>query len=282
MPDRKLLLISFYQWFMCFPFESLPLTVLEEYVRKVRQYVVNREWGNIRAGRRRNHFPFHVWLAQNWIGQRDYLAADVCKKIAHSPQKLLIEKIAHKICSQWANLLWAKICSINLLTENQICSRRINFAHGELWTALQSTCNLSMYAWHNFYLHTNCSKRRKFAHSKEKLLTKIKFAPSKNLLKFAHRICLQHRKNAHDEKPCRLGWINTMAKCFVSSQSEHGWRAPLNGLSRNGWNVLGRTFQYEILVSQTHRCIYVYVMWIHDNMIRRTEDTGYGAYSEFV
>jgi hypothetical protein len=22
-------------------------------------------------------FPFHVWLAQNWIGQRDYLAADV-------------------------------------------------------------------------------------------------------------------------------------------------------------------------------------------------------------
>ena len=34
-----------------------------------------------------------------------------------------------------------------------------------------------------------------------------------------------------------------MAKCFVSSQSEHGGRAPLNGLSRNGWNVLGRTFQ---------------------------------------
>jgi hypothetical protein len=33
-----------------------------------------------------------------------------------------------------------------------------------------------------------------------------------------------------------------MAKCFVSSQSEHGWRAPFNGLSRNGWNVLGRTF----------------------------------------
>ncbi len=44
-----------------------------------------------------------------------------------------------------------------------------------------------MYAWHDFYLHTNCSKRIKFAHSKEKLLTKIKFAPSKNLLKkFAH------------------------------------------------------------------------------------------------
>jgi hypothetical protein len=34
-----------------------------------------------------------------------------------------------------------------------------------------------------------------------------------------------------------------MAKCFVSSQSDNGWCAPLNGLSRNGWNVLGRTFQ---------------------------------------
>jgi hypothetical protein len=44
--------------------------------------------------------------------------------------------------------------------------------------------------------------------------------------KFAHRICWQHRKTAQDEKPCRLGWINTMAKCLASSQSEHGWRAP--------------------------------------------------------
>jgi hypothetical protein len=73
---------------------------------------------------------------------------------------------------------------------------------------------------------------------------KINFAQSKNLLqKFAHRICLQHRKTAHDEKPCRLGWINTMAKCLASSLSEHGWRAPLNnGLRHNGWNVLGQTF----------------------------------------
>jgi hypothetical protein len=97
----------------------------------------------------------------------------------------------------------------------------------------------------------NCSKQRNFAQSKEKLLTKIKFAQSKNLLKkFAHsrnllaaEICSQHRKTAHDEKPCQLRWINTMAKCLASSQSEHGWRALLNGLSQNGWNVLGRTFQ---------------------------------------
>jgi hypothetical protein len=89
----------------------------------------------------------------------------------------------------------------------------------------------------------NCSNRRKFAHSKENLLTKIKFAQSKNLLKkFAHRICSQHRKTAHNDHPCRLGWINTMAKCLASSKPEHDWRAPLNGLSRYGWNVLGRTF----------------------------------------
>jgi hypothetical protein len=36
-------------------------------------------------------FLLDVWLAQNWIGQRDYLAADVCKKIDHSPRKLLRE-----------------------------------------------------------------------------------------------------------------------------------------------------------------------------------------------
>jgi hypothetical protein len=89
---------------------------------------------------------------------------------------LLREKNAHEICSQWANFLWAKICSINLLTENQICSRRI--MNCPLFF-LQS----SMDAWHDFYLHTNCSKRRKYAHSNEKLLTKIKFAQSKNLLK---------------------------------------------------------------------------------------------------
>jgi hypothetical protein len=80
--------------------------------------VVNRELGNIRAGRRRNHFPFHVWLAQNWIGQRDYLAADVCKKFAHSPRKLLIEKN----CSQNLLTMSKFIVSKNLLNK---------FAHGE-------------------------------------------------------------------------------------------------------------------------------------------------------
>jgi hypothetical protein len=78
-----------------------------------------------------------------------------------------------------------------------------------------------------------CSQWRKTAHKKQICIQQ----------KFAHRICSQHRKTAHEEKPCRLGWINTMAKCLASSQSEHGWRAPLNGLSHNGWNVLGQTFQ---------------------------------------
>jgi hypothetical protein len=100
----------------------------------------------------------------------------------------------------------------------------------------------------------------KIAQSKENLLTikknclqKSNFLrariSSKNCSqqKFAHRICLQHRKTAHNEEPCWLGWINTMAKCLASSQLAHGWRAPLNGLCCNGWNMLGRTvlMKYE-------------------------------------
>jgi hypothetical protein len=127
---------------------------------------------NTICGRRRNHFPFYVCLAQNWIGQRDSLAADVCKK-----------------------LLTALVnCSQNLLTENQFCSWRINFAHGESWIALHSTCNLSMDAWHNYYLHTNCSKRRKFAHSKKNCSRKSNLPRaricSKNLL--TAEICSQN------------------------------------------------------------------------------------------
>jgi hypothetical protein len=96
-----------------------------------------------------------------------------------------------------------------------------------------------------------CSQYRKTAHENQ-ICSEEEFA-QKNFSqqKFAHRICLQHRKTAHDEKPCRLGWINTMAKCFVSSQSEHGWRAPLNGLSGNGWNVLGRTFLQRLQTTST-------------------------------
>ena len=70
-------------------------------------------------------FLFHVWLAENWIGQRYYLAADVCKKLLTVQENCSENRIAHKICSQWASLLWAKICSINLHTENQFRSQRI-------------------------------------------------------------------------------------------------------------------------------------------------------------
>jgi hypothetical protein len=54
----------------------------------------------------------------------------------------------------------------------------------------------------------------------------------------------------------RLGWINTMAKCLATSQSEHGWRAPINGLSHSGWNVLGQTFLYVriILIIYSVQC----------------------------
>jgi hypothetical protein len=88
-------------------------------------------------------------------------------------------------------------CSQNLLTMSKfIVSKNLlnKFAHGQSWIALHSTCNLSMDSWHNFYLYKNCSKQRKFAHSKEKLITKIKFAQSKNLLKnlLTAEICSQN------------------------------------------------------------------------------------------
>jgi hypothetical protein len=56
----------------------------------------------------------------------------------------------------------------NLLTENQFCSRRIMNCPSYY---LQST-----YGCMTRFLSTHKSKRRKFAHSKEKLLTNIKFA----------------------------------------------------------------------------------------------------------
>jgi hypothetical protein len=87
-------------------------------------------------------------------------------------------------------------------------------------------------------MHDTISIYTQIALSEENLLTVKKNCSQKS----AHRIFLKHRKTAHNEKPCRLGWINVMAKCLASSQSEHGWRAPLNGHSRSGWNVLGRTF----------------------------------------
>ena len=106
-----------------------------------------------------------------------------------------------------------------------------------------------MDAWHNFYLHTNCSNQRKFAHSKEKLLTKINFAQSKNLLKkiahsrnllteFARSIekLLTMKNLAGSDGSTRL--LNVSHQADRSTAGAH----PPNGLSRNGWNVLGRTF----------------------------------------
>jgi hypothetical protein len=59
------------------------------------------------------------------------------------------------------------------------------------------------------------------------------------LSKIAHRICLQQRKNAHDETPCRLGRINTTAKILASCKFEHDWRELRTVLKLNGWNVVG-------------------------------------------
>jgi hypothetical protein len=116
-----------------------------------------------------NPFPFHVWLAQNWISHRDHVAADICKKIAHSTRKLLNEiKLLTKL------LTMSKFIVSNLLTVKDCSSQKSNLLRARI-----------------------CSQQ-----------------------KFTHIICSQHRKTAHDEKPCWLGRINTsMAKCLASSQS---------------------------------------------------------------
>jgi hypothetical protein len=71
------------------------------------------------------------WL-KNWIGHRDYLAADVCKKIADSPRKLLIEKNCSQNLLTMSKFIVSKNLlnkyahrESNLLTENQFCSWRI-------------------------------------------------------------------------------------------------------------------------------------------------------------
>jgi hypothetical protein len=137
--------------------------------RKVRQYVENCEWGNIHAGRMRNHFrSLSGWHKTGLASVIILLLTSEknCsqpKKTAHQRIKLLI------ICNKFAH------GESILLTENH-----------ELPFILHSACNLSMDSFHNFYLYTNYSKQRKFAHSKGKLCTKIKFAQSKKLLKIAH------------------------------------------------------------------------------------------------
>jgi hypothetical protein len=65
-------------------------------------------------GRRRNHFALNVWLAQNWIGQRDNLAADVCKKNCSQPTKIARRK---KLLTKFAH------------NEQIYCEQK--FAHGE-------------------------------------------------------------------------------------------------------------------------------------------------------
>jgi hypothetical protein len=53
---------------------------------------------NMRRPEENKPFPFHGWLAQNWIGHSDYLAAGVCKKLltAQETQRIkLVTKFAH-------------------------------------------------------------------------------------------------------------------------------------------------------------------------------------------
>ena len=105
------------------------------------------------------------------------------------------------------------------------------FAHGDSEFCLHNRITYKICSWQkkNWSQNRNCSQEKSCP---------LNLLPA--------------NKIAYDEKPCRLGWINTMAKCLASSQSEHGWRAPLYGLSRNGWNVLGPTFQFTAYVAMTN------------------------------
>ncbi len=79
-----------------------------------------------------------------------------------------------------------------------------------------------MDAWHDFYLHTNCSKRRKFAHSREtaqenQICSEQEFVQSKNLLKnFAHS------RNLLKEFARSIGKLLTM-KNLAGSDGSTRW-----------------------------------------------------------
>jgi hypothetical protein len=80
---------------------------------------------------------------------------------------------------------------------------------------------------HNFYLHTNCSKQRKFADSKEKGLTKIKFAQSKNLLKK-----IAQSRNLLTEFACSIEKL-LMMKNLAGSDGSTRWLNVSHQANRN-------------------------------------------------
>jgi hypothetical protein len=83
-----------------------------------------------------------------------------------------------------------------------------------------------------FLSEQNCSNRRKFAHTKEKLLTKIRFAQSKNLLKkfahsrnllteFARSIEKLHRMKNLAGSDGSTRWLNVLHQANRSTAGAH-------------------------------------------------------------
>jgi hypothetical protein len=70
---------------------------------------------------------------------------------------------------------------------------------------------------------------------------------------FAYRICWQTEKFADKERPCRLGWINKIAKTVASRQSEDGWRQRSSMSQITAGTCLGRTFQELIPGAMAYR-----------------------------
>jgi hypothetical protein len=92
------------------------------------------------------------------------------QKIAHSPQKLLKEKNCSQNLLTMSKFIVSKNLlnkfahgESNLLTENQICSRRIKFAHGESNLITENQfCSWRIMNCPSFYLQSKYVRMTRF------------------------------------------------------------------------------------------------------------------------
>ena len=80
---------------------------------------------------------------------------------------------------------------------------------------------------------------------------KIKFDNCQNWLIVTHP-----RKISFEKQPCRLEWINSIAKVVASCKSEHGWRANSSALNLNTGTCMGRGLGVQATKYIT--CVYMH------------------------
>ena len=134
-------------------------------------------------------FPVSCLAGSKLDRPAQLFAADVCKKIDYSTRKLL--------------------------TENQMCSRRIMNCPSFYMQSKYGRMT-------QFLSEQNCSNQRKFAHTKEKLLTKIRFAQKIcSQQKFARSIekLLTMKNLAGSDGSTR--WLNVLHQANRSTAGAH-------------------------------------------------------------